>query len=123
MPEMDFTPFFQHALRPPAHPGLPDVERRPVPRRQGFTQTGRVSSSLSLSAAGRSRLAACPASQCLALLAKRVLAGLAWLARCEWRRGGAALLLVLVGLRLFLFLVASHLTLRHGILRLVAASI
>src|SRR5262249_23144202 len=38
--------------------------------------------------------------------------------RCERRRRGAALLLVLVvlGLWLLLFLVASHLTFRHGVL-------
>src|SRR5262249_61965900 len=60
----------------------------------------------------------------LALVAKGVVAGLAlaWLPRCERRRGGAALLLdVVSGLRLLFFLVASHLTLRHGVLRLVAA--
>src|SRR5262249_56156141 len=58
----------------------------------------------------------------LGLLAKQVLARLALLSRCERRRGGAALLLLVVlGLRLLLFLVASHLTFRHGALRLVAA--
>src|SRR5262245_23288097 len=54
----------------------------------------------------------------LALLAEGVEAGLALLPGCERRRGGAALLLILVvlGLRLLLFLVASHLTFRHGVL-------
>src|SRR5215468_7589974 len=54
----------------------------------------------------------------LVLLAKEILAGLALLPRCERRRRGAALLLVLVvlSLRLLLFLVASHLTFRHGVL-------
>src|SRR5262249_15110203 len=63
---------------------------------------------------GRSRLVACR----LGLLAKRVMSGLALLPRCERRGGEAAalLLLVVLGLRLLLFLVASHLTLRHGVL-------
>src|SRR5262245_10257702 len=59
-----------------------------------------------------------PAFAPLGLLAKRVMSGLALLPCCKRRRGGAAafLLLVVFGLRLLLFLVASHLTFRHGVL-------
>ena len=56
----------------------------------------------------------------LGLLAVRVGAGLGLAVHAGERRGGfGALLLVLILLRLLLFLVASHLTFRHGGLRLL----
>lgn len=55
----------------------------------------------------------------LVLLTVRVRARIGLAVYVGERRGaGAALLLVLVLLRLFLFPVASHLTFRHGVLRM-----
>src|SRR5947209_8297861 len=107
-------------LHPLRIPGLPSIKRGPAP---GALTRVPGPSRLGLRRPRRSRLATCPSCRSLDFLAKGVVAGLALLPRCERRRGGAALLLILVvlGFRLLLFLVASHLTLRHGVLQLIAA--
>src|SRR5436309_12346696 len=103
MLRMDFILILQRPLPPPWLPsprirGLPNAERGAGAgaMRLRFRSRARLIESGPARRPGRSRLAACPACRSLGLLAKGVVAGLALLPRCERRRGGAALLLILV---------------------------